>query len=128
MKHLKTIEEIKTALKEVKQGKVKPILKLFENKGWTDQKFRDAIEDKLYLTDAFEKYINWKTNDDGIIVYDYFFTTKSHLPVYKIGTFMINFDSDDSGQCSYDVGEDIEELVAFINNPELFINSKKYNL
>jgi len=75
-----------------------------------------------YLEDVFTNYLIWKdddiSEDDGCYITDYFF---------KGDIFIINYNTnDDNGQSHY--VDDMDELIEFINDPEMIKNKGKYNL
>jgi len=93
------------------------------NKNWSIEKLKKNIDDGEHLKKLFSKYLFFKHDADIeeelYDVVEFFFDLK--------GNFIINYFDGDSSQNSYYV-VNIDELIKFINNPELSINAKKFNL
>jgi len=98
-----------------------------KNKKWTINELNEHCEEFDYLISIFENYLRFKINDypdDNFCgEIDFFFQYNNYIN----REFVINYVDDDSDQNSYYV-DDFDEMIEFLNNPGLFLNSKKYNL
>jgi len=98
------------------------ILKKFKEKvgNWTDSDIKTHLGNDNFLKKKMSNYLSWKLNDKFINVNHFFFNSKTNA-------FFISYeDSIDDNNLQEII--DYNEFIEFINNEELFINSKKYNL
>jgi hypothetical protein len=93
--------------------------KIYELKSWSDNKLKNHLNDRKELFELLSAYMEYKINDNNqITAYDFYFD--------KNGSFCIHY-YDEDNQSKYIV-KDYDELLKFLNNPELLKNSKLYNL
>lgn len=100
-------------------------LKLFENINDWDQRLRTNVKDREILDVLIKQYLYWKlgTKEDDaegyyIWIYDFYF---------KDGWFTIRFEQGGEDEEYFKV-KDYNELLKFIENPDLFKEQEKYNL
>jgi len=110
-------------------------LKLFENQKWTDQSLRKVLKGYNYIIECIFKYLKYSLDDDEFVdlnisedFYSMWFaenwTTKPRLGEY----FGFNYIDDSGDDRSYTMNkEEYDEFIKFMNDPEIYINSKKYN-
>jgi hypothetical protein len=94
-------------------------------KNWTEERLSQHINDRDYLQAVLKSYLYWKTDDDPsetvYEVQDYFFDYKKK--------FCISYEDGDRESLVHRVQEeDYNELIMFLDNPEMMMSSKKYNL
>lgn len=91
-----------------------------KSKKWTINTLFNHCEEYKYLTKTIEYYLRWKIDDYG-----------DDNGCYNINFFfdgnLISYSDDDFDDNEYQV-EDYDEMIDFLNDPDFFINSKKYNL
>jgi len=91
-----------------------------KSKKWTSKSMIDHCEKYKYLTKTIELYLRWKIDDYG-----------DENSCFNINFFfegnIISYSDDDEDNIDYEV-ENYDEMVEFLNNPDFFIKSKKYNL
>ena len=98
----------------------------FENNGNIEQRLKNTISEFSTFQKLFETYLYWKfndleyLNDDShyIFIYEFYF---------KEDKFVIKYD-----YCGdYDewyIVTDYDEMLQFIEDPDLFIEQEKFNL
>ena len=92
--------------------------KIYELKSLSDNKLKSHISDRKELFELLSTYMEYKMNGGKITAYDFYFDNK--------GSFCIHY-YDEDYQSKYIV-KDYDELLKFLNNPELLKNSKLYNI
>jgi uncharacterized phage-like protein YoqJ len=92
-------------------------------KNWTDEKLRTHLSDRDYLTGYLSKYLSYKLGEySNYYVQDFFIDIRKK--------FLIIYDDSNSGGNSYIVktNKEYEELIEFLDNPDFFMDAKKYNI
>lgn len=96
------------------------------SKSYTEEKIQNILLDSKLLMDKLYMYFIYKLPeidkelDSGEVkIKDSFFLDN--------GDFVINYSTNYDFNNSYYV-DDIDEMIKFLNNPEVFRKSKKYNL
>jgi hypothetical protein len=92
---------------------------------WSKERLTQHINDRYYLQEVLKNYLFWKTGDDpSETAYD----VDNYFLDYN-NKFCISYEDGDRESLVYRVQEkDYDELIMFLDNPEMMMNSKKYNL
>lgn len=95
------------------------------NKNWTKEKLKKNIDDNNFLVQKITEYILFK--DEQLIedlgdfyITDYYFSSGSQ-------DFIIDYENGDGYPDSYGV-DNLDELIDFFNNSNMYKKSKKYNI
>jgi len=96
-----------------------------KNNNNLDQRLRTNIEDRKLFTELLKKYLYYKLGekeDDSSGYYIYIFSF-----YFKEGKFIISYEQGGE-ESEYFIVQDYDELLKFIENPDLFKEQEKYNL
>jgi len=95
------------------------------HKSWSKERLTQHINERDYLQEVLKKYLFWKSGaDPSETAYD----VDNYFLDYK-NKFCISYEDGDRENLVVRVQEkDFDELIMFLNNPEMMMNSKKYNL
>lgn len=100
------------------------IQKFNENKqNWTIDRVNNNISETENLKELFTKYILWKNENlehKNCVIKDFYSNNKS--------TISIVYKSDDNFYNVVYQVEDVNELIEFLNNPDIVKNTNKYNI
>ena len=91
-------------------------------KKWTINELFDHCEKYKKLTEIIALYLRWKIGD-----YEDENENSYHDIIFFFEGNTIQYSDDDMDGNDY-VVEDYDEMINFINNSEIFLNAKKYNL
>lgn len=96
---------------------------------FNEQKLQKLCNDYFGIRENIEKYLQWL---DAGTEHE---LKKVFVKYYEFGAdkddirFWIFFDTDDETGLEYDINQnDLEQFLNFINNPDAFINAKKFNI
>lgn len=91
-------------------------------KKWSINTLYNHCDEHMYLIDTIEDYLRWKIEDyrDDNYCEDISF-------FFYPNRFMINFTDNESDSNTYRV-DDYDEMLEFLNDPDLFLDPIKYNL
>jgi hypothetical protein len=87
---------------------------------WTKERIQNFCEEEYNFKEGIRSYINWKENvpgDDDSFPYEFHSEVDSLYVEYR-----------NSGGDEKSIDINYEELVNFLNDPDLYTNAKKYNV
>lgn len=116
---------------------------------WTDEKLKEVIQNSKYfmkkndsdqiknmnyLIRVIKRYLLWIDYDNDFNITDFFFFKNKFIIECEFDDYNtyddddVNYTQNHSGN-SFQIDDiDYDEMLQFLNDPELFENTKKYNL
>ena len=115
---------------------VMKIKKFNENNNWSDQLLRDSIKTNNYIIKNLLKFLKYSLSKEDFEnlqitkdIYSMWYAENWHTKPTMGEYFGINFHdkNGEDGDLTM-TKKDYNEFIQFLNDPELYMSSKKYNL